>query len=563
MNFTSRSIRSFTLSFGFFLSGTFLAQGEGPPPAALLEDSLGQAVVVLVNQNDPDSLPLAQYYAQARKVPADNIVMLDLPVEANISRADYENLLRVPLVEALDQRKLVELKPRLNIFRGERTLRYSTRSSRVRFLVSMPGVPLRVTDTTARISRALQNRVGLPDHRDSAAVDAELALMLAEPYSTTEPYPNPDYNAWQAPFPSMNGDFILHVTRLDGPSTNAVHRMIEHALHAERYGLLGRVYIDLDGHHRLTDPYVMGDLWFQRAGEVLNQLGYEVFVQKDEFEYEADYPMEQVGCYLGWYREQVTGPFAAPDFTFFPGAFAYHLHSISAADPKRRDAYWVGPLLERGAAASMGTVDEPYLHLTPQPDILMERLAVGYSLGEAAHFAERELSWQTTVFGDPLYRPFRYPLEVQVRNMETDHHPGLAWGYLRQINLLLLAGRYTLAVETCEARFQATQSPVLQEKLADLHAQNGSFEKALLLYHPIASGAEAPATAFRMAGKMVDVLRSAGKPEGIEGVLTMMQARFPEHRYLNWLQRFAGSHVPPGALEESKINPSAEKEVAP
>ena len=35
--------------------------------------------------------------------------------------------------------------------------------------------------------------------------------------------------------------------------------------------------------------------------------------------------------YIGWYDGNVSGPFTRPAVEFAPGAFAYHLHSYSAA----------------------------------------------------------------------------------------------------------------------------------------------------------------------------------------------------------------------------------------
>ena len=41
--------------------------------------------------------------------------------------------------------------------------------------------------------------------------------------------------------------------------------------------------------------------------------------------------MSQIAIYCGWYDENVSGPFTLPKVEFMPGAFAYHLHSFSAA----------------------------------------------------------------------------------------------------------------------------------------------------------------------------------------------------------------------------------------
>ena len=118
------------------------------------------------------------------------------------------------------------------------------------------------------------------------------------------------------------------------------------------------------------------------------------------------YPMRYAALYLGWYSEKIGGPFVRPGFRFLPGAIAVHIHSFSAATVRDPKANWVGPLLDLGAAATVGNVYEPYLSLTPHLDILEERLRLGFTFAEAAYSSQRVLSWMTTFVGDPLYRPF-------------------------------------------------------------------------------------------------------------------------------------------------------------
>ncbi len=66
----------------------------------------------------------------------------------------------------------------------------------------------------------------------------------------------------------------------------------------------------------------------------------------------------------------------------------------------------------------MGCVYEPYLSLTPNVAVFLERFTIGqFTFGEAAWAAQPALSWQTTVVGDPLYRPFgREPQVLQNAN---------------------------------------------------------------------------------------------------------------------------------------------------
>jgi hypothetical protein len=118
------------------------------------------------------------------------------------------------------------------------------------------------------------------------------------------------------------------------------------------------------------------------------------------------YPMRHAAIYLGWYAEQAAGPFVREGFRFTPGAVAMHLHSFSSVTLRDPKANWCGPLLAAGAAATLGNVAEPFLGLTPQPDIFEQRLREGFTFAEAAYMSQRALSWMTTMVGDPIYRPF-------------------------------------------------------------------------------------------------------------------------------------------------------------
>ena len=75
----------------------------------------------------------------------------------------------------------------------------------------------------------------------------------------------------------------------------------------------------------------MGDEWILGAAELCRKLGFETTVDKNPATFPADFPMSQIAIYCGWYDGNVSGPFTLPKVEFMPGAFAYHLHSFSAA----------------------------------------------------------------------------------------------------------------------------------------------------------------------------------------------------------------------------------------
>jgi uncharacterized protein (TIGR03790 family) len=60
--------------------------------------------------------------------------------------------------------------------------------------------------------------------------------------------------------------------------------------------------------------------------------------------------------------------------------------------------------LEEGATAVTGHVYEPYLGLTPRPQILLPAWHAGRTLAEAFYLSIPGLSWMNIVVGDPLCR---------------------------------------------------------------------------------------------------------------------------------------------------------------
>jgi uncharacterized protein (TIGR03790 family) len=55
-----------------------------------------------------------------------------------------------------------------------------------------------------------------------------------------------------------------------------------------------------------------------------------------------------------------------------------------------------------GATGASGHVAEPYLHMTPRPDLLLPAYYSGRNLAESYYLSMRGLSWQNIVVGDPL-----------------------------------------------------------------------------------------------------------------------------------------------------------------
>jgi uncharacterized protein (TIGR03790 family) len=451
----------------------------------------GDEVVVIYNKHVPESKAVAEHYAELRHVPARQIYGFTLTTNEQMSRDEFRDSLQMPLARKLETDKLWRFGSVTIAATNGQPERVERRivATKIRYAVLCYGVPLKIAPVP--IVHEPGKEIAHPELlRDEAAVDSELAwLPLMEMgISLAGPLHNWVYGATNSAMLSPTNGVLL-VARLDGPNADLARGLVNKALAAERDGLWGCAYFDARGLDK-TNGYYLGDEWILGAAELCRELGFETTVDKNPATFPADFPMSQIAIYCGWYDGNVSGPFALPKVEFMPGAFAYHLHSFSANTLRSTNEFWVGPLLAKGATCTMGCVNEPYLSGTPNVAAFLARLiAGGFTFGEAAWAAQPVLSWQTTVVGDPLYRPFaRGPAELHAEFART-HNPLIEWSYLRIVDLGLVHGasvaQLAAFLETIPA---TTNSAVLTEKLADFYDLRGkpssaieTFQRALTL----------------------------------------------------------------------------------
>ena len=453
---------------------------------------LGSAVVVVYNKKMAESKSVAEHYTKRRDVPVRQVIGLDLPTTETMTRAEFIERLQKPLLKAIEANDWITFAAMTNHgpeAKAHASFRKAT-NAKIRYLALCYGVPLKILKDPDLVEENMDKfRPEL--RRNEAAVDSELAclpLFYQKPL-LTGPMANPLYGATNAAaLHPTNG--ILLVARLDGPSPEIADGLVDKALEAETNGLWGRAYFDARG---LTNGgYLQGDEWIRATANICRRLGIETVLDDSPETFPASFPMSQIAMYAGWYDDNVSGPFTRPKVEFMPGAIAYHLHSFSAATIRSRTAHWVGPLLDKGATATVGSVEEPYLGGTLDVPAFFGRLiALGFSFGEAAYSAQNVLSWQTTVVGDPLYRPFERKPQTQHEDLERQRNQLVEWSHLRVVNLNLALG-YPLdeVIVYLEQLPMTRQSAVLKEKLGTLYLEKkklsyamGAYESALKL-HP-------------------------------------------------------------------------------
>jgi len=365
-------------------------EAPSPTPAPTRESA---ATLVVYNNFDPDSVGLAAYYAQRRGIPFDHLVGLNCAMSEEITRAQYDETIAEPLSKIFSAN---------GWWHAPADASLPVSDNRIRFIALMRGIPLKIASTSNYPGDSFPGTEQALN-TNAAAVDSELAALGLRTRKISGPLKNLYYQSF-TPFMDTPLAPLMLVCRLDGPTVVTVKNMIDGAIAVEHGGLNGFAYVDMRG--ITTGNMAQGDQWLAAAALELRQYGMPVICDTSPALFPADYPMDHVAVYLGWYAGTVEGPMARDDFQFVPGAIAVHIHSFSAATLRDGRANWAAPLLAHGAAATLGNVYEPYLDLTPHLDIFVDRLRNGLNFAESAYASERVLSWMTTFVGDPLYRPF-------------------------------------------------------------------------------------------------------------------------------------------------------------
>jgi uncharacterized protein (TIGR03790 family) len=450
----------------FFVSATPLAFADKP---------LAPATIVVFNKDVPESVELAKFYAEKRGIARDHLVGLSVSKTEEISRDEYDTMIRDPLRAVFKERHWWTL----NEPRGGAV---TVASNSIRFVALIKGIPLKIRPTPDYPG----DKPGGPPlgNRNDASVDSEVAALGAFSDQISGPIPNPYFQSYRA-IAEVDHSAVLLVCRLDAPQVATVRRMITDAIEAEKTGLWGRAYVD--GAHNSAGGLGVGDHWLAEARDQLRKVGVPVIFDDTPEIFPNSYPMTDCSLYFGWYAGAVSGPFTQPDFQFRPGAIAVHIHSFSASTLHDENANWAGPLLTRGAAATIGNVYEPYLQLTAQLNIFNDRLLHGFTFAESAYMSVQTLSWMSVMVGDPLYRPFAAWLQIDEKGeAEKGASEWRAYHDFAVKNSAVPAAEYRAAAKQFAAR--SRNAPMLEDiGLLEAGAENyvgasGCFDLARTTY---------------------------------------------------------------------------------
>ena len=488
--------------------------------------ALGEAnaVVVIYNSADPASQSLAKYYASRRNIPAERLVGLNCPQMEEISREEYDTTIAKPLKTTLLQKGWWKLE-------GGRIV-----DTKIRFAVLMRGMPLKVKSKGLDVLPRKDQPQPIAS-RDEASVDSEIAAMGLGEVSASGLVPNPFFRRFAPIVDSITDPGLLLVCRLDAPTDITVRAMIDDAVSTEKNGLWGWAYVD--SRSIKEGGYLEGDQWLTALAVQMRSKGIPVLWDKAPETIPGGYPITDAALYFGWYADTIIGPFVDPNLRLRPGAVAVHIHSFSASTLRTGQSSWAGPLLERGAAATLGNVYEPYLTLTAHLDVFVDRLMSGFTFAESSYMSMRALSWMNVVIGDPLYRPFAAWQRLAVSDKTPD-----AWQQYRDIVMAKDGNVLAASLDLTEAGRKSGNSMFL-ESLAAAEADDSDFPQALMLVNRALEMKNNPLVRFRLVLEKIGLMRATGKISDLRELLAKEKGIAPGQDQAQLLDTIYNQLFPP------------------
>jgi uncharacterized protein (TIGR03790 family) len=348
-------------------------------------------ILVIANGNVKTSIALAIYYLEKRQIPKENLIKVRIPESEVCTRTDYVIKIAIPVRNYLRQLDPME--------------------KQIRCLVVMYGLPLRIdTPSSPKTQTGTGEAINKILNDKSSSLDSELTLLrLEEHYSIGGWLPNPYFLGFQGQQLEIKKEDVLMVSRLDAPTVQIVKRIIDDSIAAEKIGLDGKAYFDA----RWSDPgsnvklsgYSYYDKSIHLAADLVKKSNLMPVILDDSQELFKENSCLNAALYCGWYSLAKY----IDAFTWQRGAIGFHIASSECTTLKNANSQvWCKMLLEKGVAATLGPVGEPYIDTFTVPELFFGFLIQGHlTLVECYMVSTPYLSWKMALIGDPLYFPFR------------------------------------------------------------------------------------------------------------------------------------------------------------
>ena len=372
-------------------------------------------VLVLANRNAGSSKGLAAWYMKKRGIPKENLQLVFVTDKEGCSREDYVKKIVPPVRRALEKNRKINaivtiygmpLKispPGMTKSEQAQMDRLEAEKKKFNDLEEKNGQLSE--DDKKQLDRVNKRISQLKTTTDKAAsLDSELMLVKKKDYNLNFWLPNPFFLPWQSQKTAIDKAEVIMVSRLDGAAPDIVKRIVNDSMEAENKGLSGTAYFDArwkDPGKKKVSGYGLYDKSIHNAAGRLKKAGLNVVLDdKQELFQPGDCP--NTALYCGWYSLANY----VDAFTWEKGSVGYHIASSECATLKSKSSnVWCKKMLDKGVAATIGPVGEPYVQSFPLPEIFFDFLIKErLTLAESYLVSLPYLSWKQVLVGDPLYR---------------------------------------------------------------------------------------------------------------------------------------------------------------
>ncbi len=355
------------------------------------------SVVVVANSNVPESVTLAQRYAEARDVPANQVCLLDVPDMEDVDLDVFTMQVLQPLQACLDAGGVRD---------------------RIEAALLIRGLPLRVGipvgGSTQKVSLAAALGVWDSTSSDGTTLlgqDPGAMLMCGSSSCYGAAWSNPYQSGpfepgWSADQSGVHWQPLL-VTMLHARTYDDAGRLLDSALMAESDGPATGEFLFMEG----ADS-ARGYLDFENAAVIsgLTDRG----LSASSVPFDANLTGQTLAAFFtgtAHMGETIEGN------TYLPGSLVDNLTSFGAAPANFRDsgesqvsiARWVA----MGVAGVHGTVAEPLNNCFPHRRLILDYVD-GATLAEAYGAAMPYAYWRNLVLGDPMAAPYAMRPMVQI-----------------------------------------------------------------------------------------------------------------------------------------------------
>ncbi len=330
-------------------------------------------VGVIINLNSPASMQIGTYFQTARNIPTQNLIYVSAPTTEVINDAEFEQL-------------------RLQI---ENHLTSQNLQDQLNYLVTTKGIPLKRNGIDCIVNT---------NQGDCGSVDQELSLILgphAGGIGATNGYNNPYYEENTHFSRAQFGIYL--VTRLDGYELADVISLIDRSgpntvVNQQE----AQVVLDIFETTSIDTMYFIDNFLAPSQLELQNQN----WNSTTDYQIGTPSSVQNALAYIGIGHGPTDS--VVLNYKWLPGSFSSMntcsgAHTFDASS-NPTNQFLLAQLIQDGCTAAHGYVNCMYITLLFETDIMLNRYldtTAGYNLAESYFMAERMLSYQSVLIGDP------------------------------------------------------------------------------------------------------------------------------------------------------------------